>query len=378
MERWLAIDLPNWQARNGAQRCSGIKGRAPFHDAWVMDAIARSAADRLRQDTVELASILAAGLGLSPRDQAEADLRCLVGGVAAAVEFSCTGLVDRHLAWQKVRTRALGGDVSRLEQLPQLLLQAAAGRLDPAQLGRLREVLAGAAVFVRFSPDSSDTANGPRLEADSAAGRLLAAALRGDRVMAQAVLDGGDSVVECLEHTIEPMLREVGRLWQEGLINPANEHLVSAFANEAIVRLATRMEAPAADAPLVVLVRSHGDEHSLGQSFVELYVQAEGLRTRRFVAPADLGVAIAMLTALQPRALLVSCTTIGQMRRVKELIQAVRCDRQLATIPVLLGGAVFAEVPQLVTQLGADGGGTSGRLTGQLLRQMLVPAAVLA
>jgi methanogenic corrinoid protein MtbC1 len=377
-ERWLGPYLTDWQAQTGPEGRRAIKVFAPILDDPSMDAIARSVADRLHENAAELASILAGGLGLGPREQAEADLRNLLEGVAAGVEFSCPGLVDRQLAWLKIRSRALGGDVHRLEQLPQLLLQAAGGRLDAPQLGRLREVLAGAAVYVRFAPDSIDESMDRRVAADSAAGQLLAAALRGDRIMAQAVIERAESIVECLEHTIEPMLREVGRLWQEGHIHPAQEHLVSAFAHDAIVRLATRLPALAASAPLVVLVRSHGDEHSLGQSFVEVYAQAEGLRTRRLVAPSDLGAAISMLTALQPRALLISCTTMGQMRRVKELTAAVRCDRQLAAIPVLLGGAVFVGIPHLATQLGADGGGTSGRLTGQLLRQMLVPDAVPA
>ncbi len=105
-------------------------------------------------------------------------------------------------------------------------------------------------------------------------------------------------------------------------------------------------------------------------------MQAEGLRTRKFGAPAAPGQALAMLAALRPQALALSCTTPQQLRSVGGLIAAIRRDPALAGIPVLLGGSMFAEVPQLATQLGADGGGSSGRLAASLLRSLLHAPAV--
>ena len=334
---------------------------------------AEATADQLHTKALELAVALADSLPLgAPKATVVADLRFLIEGIAAGVEFSSTGLVDRHMAWQKARTRAVGGDVVRLEDLPACLLGLAAPWLDPTGLLRLGQVLSNSATYLRFVPATVP----PGLESDGAAAQFLAAALRGDRLATKGLVAKARSVPDFLEQVLEPMQREVGRLWLSGCLNPAEEHLVTNHVHDAVLELATRQPAVAADAPLVALVRAHGDEHSLGQAFLELYVRAEGLRTRKFGAPEAPGQALTMLAALRPHALALSCTTPQQLRSVGALIAAIRRDPALAAIPVLLGGSMFAEVPQLATQLGADGGGSSGRQAASMLRSMLHAPAV--
>ncbi|MCA3008422.1 MAG: cobalamin-dependent protein [Phycisphaerales bacterium] len=329
-------------------------------------------ADLLRARIPDLARHLATALPLgNPPAEVAGDLRFLLEIVATGLELGSCGLVDRTLAWQKVRTRALGGDVAALTRLPGLVAAQLAPALDAAQRGALEQLLDHAATFVRFAPAEAPTGRDPLLQPGTAGHAFLAAAMVGDRLGAQAAARRGGDLAQSLRTVVEPAQREIGRLWQNGRLSPADEHVVTQVVHHVVESLAAETPPPPADAPLVALVRAPGDEHALGQLCAAAHVRGAGYATRILAAPARSDDLVARLAPLAPAAVAITCTTALQARSVRPMIDAIRTAPALARGFVLLGGHLVLDVPQLPTQLGADGGACDGPQLATLLRGLL-------
>lgn len=139
-------------------------------------------ADLLRARIPDLARQLAARLPLgSPQSEVVGDLRFLLEIFATGMELGSCGLVDRTLAWQKVRTRALGGDADALSRLPGVVAELLAPTLDAAQRDAVARLLDNAATFVRFAPAEAATGRDPLLQPGGIGHEFLVAASAGDR-----------------------------------------------------------------------------------------------------------------------------------------------------------------------------------------------------
>lgn len=340
----------------------------------------QAAADILRRRAPDLAGHLATQLPLGrPTAVVACDLRFLLDVFATGLELGSCGLVDRTLAWQKVRTRALGGDPEALTGLPALVAERLAAELDAGQRSVLHRLLDNAATYVHFASDTNPVGVDPLLQPGTLGHAFLQATMAGDRLLAQAAARRAGSLPEALRQVIEPAQRELGRMWQNGLIPPPVEHVTTQVVHHVVESLAAAQPLPPPDAPIVAMVRAPGDEHSLGQLCAAAHLRGAGLRTQFLTTARGEAEVVAGLSARAPAAIALTCTTGIEARRLASLIAAIRRERSLAHAIVLLGGNLMVDCPQLPTHLGADGGACDGAtLASQLQARLLQGTATAA
>lgn len=308
----------------------------------------------------------------------DCDLR---SGLMAVVEDACvafalgsSGLLDRALAWWKVRVHALGGTRAAAEQLPSRFAEVLSECLPDHEWREVASFFDHALSVMRHAPHCAATgaALHPSLAAGEPGSQLVTAILRGDRITAgKFVVTESMAPADVLTQGFEPALREIGARWQNGKLDPSVEHVASRVAHEFITRLARRVPAPGPDAPLVAMLRAPGDEHSLGQECLRVHLAAAGLRSRFVAADCDRQAAVEVLEAADAAAIAISCMRPAQLLQVRELIHWIRASESLGATPVLVGGGLFAEVPQLASQLGADGTAVDGEQAAQQLVHLL-------
>jgi methanogenic corrinoid protein MtbC1 len=338
-----------------------------------------SLAAELSSRRFELVAELESGGGWGgPADDVRGGLEVVVDDFAAAVALGSAGLLDRSFSWWKIRVRSLGGDPDVVEQLPRrfaaAMLERAPGCLQPDALTLLEH----AAAYVRHAPDVARTgaALHPELVDGGLAHELVQALLGGDRItVGRLVDDERRSPSQLLAAGFEPALREIGARWQNGKMAPSVEHVASRLAHEFIGRAGRRVPAPPPDAPLVAMLRVEGDDHSLGQDCLRVHFAAAGLRARPFSAEPGRDVLLDQLVCSGAAAMAVSCMLPAQLLRVRDVIRWLRSAPALATLPVLVGGGMFADVPQLATQLGADGTAVDGSSAAEELAHALLGTA---
>jgi methanogenic corrinoid protein MtbC1 len=171
---------------------------------------------------------------------------------------------------------------------------------------------------------------------------------------------------------LAPVQRELGRLWQIGRLEPAMEHIATRIVQESLQVIERAAPRPPAGAPMVALVRLAADQHSLGQEFLALQLRVEGLRTRVVTLGDDErgGLGVERVVELQPAAIAFSLSPLSLAAAAARAITALR--RALPGCAILAGGAALRDLPQLATQLGADGGGTDAAAAAARLTAVVV------
>ncbi|MEZ6037068.1 MAG: B12-binding domain-containing protein [Planctomycetota bacterium] len=300
-------------------------------------------------------------------------MQVLLEGVLAGFELRSSALVDRAFAWAKVRLAAIGRAPERLEAVAEACVEVLAAELGERHRPRAAALMRDVTVFLRHVSAEPPVDPAPEMAEGGAGARLLQAMLAGDRIAARALLTELDDPSRALDERLEPAIRALGRLWQVGRLTAGKEHVASRVATDLVQDLVRRTTV-LATAPRVAFVRSPDDEHSFGQVCLQVHCRCFGVELVPVPPADDAAELVAMLTAAAPAAVAIGCSTPRHLLAARGMLKAMRSAPELARLPVLLGGGVFVDVPQLAVQLGASATAASGRQAAQLLAGSLCGA----
>lgn len=207
--------------------------------------------------------------------------------------------------------------------------------------------------------------------------RLFDAIVFGERdavvEMVQEAVDNGEDVVNLLNETMIPALREVGDQFSSGEIF-VPEMLVSARAMQAGVDIIDPLLAQSGHEPVakVCIGSVKGDLHDIGKNLVVMMLRGSGFevddlgvdcRIEAFEAAVERGAEVVCLSALLS-------TTRVEMQPVVEHFR----DRD--KVKVVVGGAVITQ--EFADQIGADGFGFDASDAVRAVRESLGLPAVSA
>lgn len=253
------------------------------------------------------------------------------------------GVLDLSPADEHAYLEVLGHTIE--EHLPASIVPPAADVLERG-LRRLRHPGSSPASFL-----ATDTALA------HTAARYLDALLAGEQpealaLVRRAVAEGTSSRQLYLE-VFQPVLHEVGRLWQLGRATVSQEHEVTQTTQRAMAEVAARHDlGRSPGAPRVVIACVGGEQHELGARMVHDLFELDGWQTHFLGAdcpPVDL----ADLAVRRGADLVaVSATRSVHLDRVRGVVTAVR---ERSNVPILVGGRPFNLVDDLWRQVGADG-----------------------
>jgi MerR family transcriptional regulator, light-induced transcriptional regulator len=109
---------------------------------------------------------------------------------------------------------------------------------------------------------------------------LLSALLRMDRTAATRITDGlaALSVERRVDEVFLPVLTEVGRLWQRGDANVAQEHFASAFARGKLMGILDQLDAGPAEGREAICAGTPGELHEIGLLAAAVHLALRGFR----------------------------------------------------------------------------------------------------
>jgi methanogenic corrinoid protein MtbC1 len=186
---------------------------------------------------------------------------------------------------------------------------------------------------------------------------FLEAILHGDRMRASrmvldAVGEEGHDVQDVYLRLFQPVLRELGRLWQTGRIGVGEEHLATAITQLVMSQLAAHVMTPGKNGGVVVLASVSGELHDVGIRMVSDFLEMEGWETFCVGASVPPESLIQMVVDRRAHVLALSATLMLHLRRVSELIARMKARR--GSVKVLVGGHPFNLAPSLAHRVGAD------------------------
>ena len=188
--------------------------------------------------------------------------------------------------------------------------------------------------------------------------------LRGDRREAGRLVleevEAGMDLKDVYLDVFQPVLWEVGRLWEINEITVAEEHYCTAATQLVMSQLYPHLFGGERSGLSMVATCVGGDLHEIGVRMVSDFFEMDGWDTLYLGAntPAeDIAMAVEKHGA---HLLALSVTLDSHLDAAREALDAVDPLRQRG-LKVLVGGAPFRTKPELWSEIGADGFGRDAR-----------------
>ena len=193
--------------------------------------------------------------------------------------------------------------------------------------------------------------------------QYLEAVLDGRRQDAEKVIlkavDEGVAVGDVYEHVLQPAQIELGRMWHAGDITVADEHFASAITQAIMSTLRSRFPKRERRGKLIVAAAVGGELHAIGVRMVADFFEMDGWDIIYLGANTPSADIVSVVGEREADLLAVSVSTLLHLCTAGELIEQVRQDEKCAKTKVLVGGPPFESVPDLWSELGADGSAVS-------------------
>ena len=154
---------------------------------------------------------------------------------------------------------------------------------------------------------------------------------------------------------IQPVLYDIGMLWEMGKISVAEEHLASAIVGRVMANINMKTKAVKPYKGKAVVTASPNEFHEIGAWMVADVLTVNGWQVRYLGANTPQDDLLQMLLAFLPNMLAISVTMAFNIDKVQDLIQAIRNNTHLQQLKIMVGGRICNEIPQLWHELHADG-----------------------
>jgi methanogenic corrinoid protein MtbC1 len=188
--------------------------------------------------------------------------------------------------------------------------------------------------------------------------RYLELVLAGDRREASRSIieaaDQGIAIREIYLDVLQPVQREIGRLWQLHRISVAQEHLCTAITQLVMSQLYPRLFSGKRRQRSAVGTCVGGELHEIGMRMVVDLLEMEGWDTFYLGADTPHDAVIQQVVDVKADLLAVSVTLANHVDQAAKLIDRLRGDPRCAATKVLVGGLPFNFSPDLWSRVGAD------------------------
>jgi methanogenic corrinoid protein MtbC1 len=343
--------------------------------ARVLKNGARAFAGYASSELLESHANAGEGWGPDPFSAWQSFLSVRVQELAAAVAAEQPSLFTSQVHWAKTVLTARGVSTepfqAGLATLSNVLEKEIPESVQPLATQYLDEAINS------FDQQLTDV-SAPLLP-DTTHGRLassyLLALLEGDRRRASRVIldavDQPENVRDMYLNVLMPAQAELGRMWQAGEINVAEEHFTSQTTKMVMGQLLAHAHFEPPNGKCMMAAAVAGNQHDIGLCAVANFFEMAGWRAIQLGADVPIGDVVQAVEDFKVDLLALSASLNVQLDTVKSTIQAVRSGPRGDVVKVLVGGMAFADSDKLADEVGADGyandPGEAVRLGGQLV-----------
>jgi methanogenic corrinoid protein MtbC1 len=160
------------------------------------------------------------------------------------------------------------------------------------------------------------------------------------RLIDEALVQGA-TVREIHLKVIQPSQHEIGRLWEEGEISVAQEHLATAISQLAIAHVYRHMPRVPSNGKLAIIACVEGEMHDLGARMASDFLEMEGFDVRFLGANVPTESLLAMVLQRHPDLVALSVTVSKNLAAFREIAGVLRAKCGPA-LKIVAGGLAFA------------------------------------
>ena len=172
---------------------------------------------------------------------------------------------------------------------------------------------------------------------------LLAFLLNGNREKFFALIKDNlfkfeDNIFLLVEELINPLMYEIGQLWQLNKISVAKEHLSTSLIDEVTNELIKNYFIPN-DNKLVAITSTVGNElHNLGVKIVGKFLESCGYNVKNLSSKISNRDIINSIYDIKPHLVVLSITLPSNVAILQEIVKELKSDYNLFSGEVVVGG----------------------------------------
>jgi methanogenic corrinoid protein MtbC1 len=204
---------------------------------------------------------------------------------------------------------------------------------------------------------------------------LIAADRARARALVMALVEQDTPLRDIYLHLIQPVLYEVGRLWQVQQITVAQEHYVTAATQQILAQLylpvAREVKRANRRGRTLVAACAGYELHEVGIRMVADFFEMDGWDTYYTGANTPVESIVKMVADERASAVALSLTMCYHIPHLHRLILSLRDDRETASVKILVGGYPFNLVHGLWQKIGADAYATSAQDAVRAVNRMM-------
>lgn len=153
----------------------------------------------------------------------------------------------------------------------------------------------------------------------------------------------GRPLAEIFDDLLCSPMHKIGRLWFEGELSIAQEHLATRTAHNALYKLRSRLPVPAPVGKLAMCCAFEGEFHELPTHLIQIIVENEGWEVLNFGANTPLFALREEVSKHKPEMVCISATVMNNLERLAHDFRAFREETEKLKIPIVLGGRAFED-----------------------------------
>lgn len=276
--------------------------------------------------------------------------------LAEAVASKSPALFRNYVEWTHDVCAARSGDARVVKERMAVLDEELRDRPHVPDAGT-------AAAFVRDAIRHLDTrgpaSRSPLDGADQLAPKILGLLLRCRQSEAIDTIDAaaaeGMELLDIYLEVFQPLLREVGRLWQQREISVAQEHYCSAAIQLMMGRLSRAIFSTDRNGHALVAACVGNELHEIGMRMVADVLELSGWNTCFLGSNVPANDLIGMMKRNRADVLCLSVTLTIHLPELVAAISKVRQESSLRHVSIIVGGYPFNVDPGLWRRVGADG-----------------------
>lgn len=183
---------------------------------------------------------------------------------------------------------------------------------------------------------------------------ILAGDLKSSLHIAQEMISRENGQELLYTALIEPVMSEIGQLWERNIVSSAEEHLATSMVSRVMALLYSEIPPSSHKKGIGVITVGPNEPHQLGPRVLADLLEKEGWNIHFLGANTPESEIIELLLNVQPRFLGFSVTLPFNIDGVTQLIGKIKKIVGLSALKIIVGGQAFQFDDELWKKTGAD------------------------
>ncbi len=187
---------------------------------------------------------------------------------------------------------------------------------------------------------------------------FLQSILKGHRQAAVTIaleaLRSGAEIVDVYGEVLQESQYQLGRLWESNKITVAEEHMATAITQFVMAHIYPLIERPDKVRGKMVITGVEGEMHQIGANMVADVLEVKGWDVRFLGTNMPHHGILKAVEEHGADVVGISATMLFNLPKVIQIIDQLR-EKFAGDLKIIIGGASFRHVPEMYSDIGADG-----------------------